>query len=109
MVVHRGGGLGPLVARILELPDHLSLLRVHADDGQPEALELLPGRRDAPELAVAIDSGAAGERLVVDVKCEVELLEEPANGVAADPDARPAQLATDLVRGLVDDTALGGP
>jgi hypothetical protein len=73
---HRGDRVAPLGAGIFEQPDHLSLFRVHADDGQPETLEPLPGRPKASKLAVTIDSTAAGDRLLVDVECEVEPLEE---------------------------------
>ena len=96
VVINGGGSLGPLGARVFEQPDHLPFLGVDADDRQPLAFESVAGAADGLELPIAICGAAGADRLLVDVKVEVELLEQAADRAGADADAHAAQLEADL-------------
>ncbi len=100
VVVDGRGRLGPLGPRVFERPDHLPFLRVDADDGAPLASESSAGTPDPLELPITIRGAGGGDRLLVDVKTEVECLEQPPDGAGGDPDTEATQLLADLLGGL---------
>jgi len=74
-------------------------------------LESTAGTADALELPITLWGTGGGDRLPIDVKVKVDLLEEPPDGAGADPDAHSAQLTADLLAGPAGplDALMGSP
>src|SRR2546426_896445 len=91
VIVHHAWRVVPPCAGILEVADQFAFLGIHADDGQPLALEAITQIADVQKLLVAIRTGVGGELLLIDTERIAHLLEEPRDGVGTDRDAEVAE------------------
>ena len=100
MIVDISGSLLPFHSKVLEVTDQFPLFGIHAQHRIAPLLELIPLPTEIAELAVAVGSRTGGNVLAVSPQGILHLPEQPSDSVAADGNAQPLELSSDLVGGF---------